>query len=94
MPNMEDAIYQLRGIDPKAKRAYTALFNSSANRELAKKVINDLIIKFRFYGAKPTLDTTQIIKNTAHREVIEYILTMASRISEDTLSDIENFINK
>lgn len=92
--NYEDLLYKTKGIDPSVKKAYVALFNSSTNKETSKKVIEDLIMRFKFYGAKPTNDTTQIIKNTAYREVIEYILTMSSRISEDTLVAIENFINK
>lgn len=90
----EDFCYKLRGIDPKAKRAYMALFNNSSNRERAKKVLDDLMIKFRFYGAKPTTDPILLAKQSAYREVIEYILTMSARVSEDTLSEIEEFINK
>lgn len=90
----EDYIYKLRGVDPDAKRAYVALFNSSTNRNTGRKVINDLMIRFRFYGAKPTTDPIALAKQAAYRELIEYILTMAARVSDDTLSEIETFINK
>lgn len=91
--NANDLIYQMRGIDPSVKRAYLALFNNGENKERAQKVLQDLIIKFKYYGAKPTTDPIQLAKNAAYREVIEYILSMAARISEDTLEDIERFIN-
>lgn len=90
----EDFVYKLRGVDPDAKRAYVALFNSSSNRNTGRKVLNDLMIKFRFYGSKPTNDPILLAKQAAYREMIEYILTMAARVSEDTLSEIETFINK
>lgn len=90
----EDYIYKLRGVDPDAKRAYVALFNSSSNRNTGRKVLNDLMIKFRFYGSKPTNDPILLAKQAAYREIIEYMLTMAARVSEDTLSEIETFINK
>lgn len=92
--NFQDFIYTARGINPEAKKAYTALFNSSKNRNQAERVLDDLMIRFKFYGAKPTTDPIQLAKNTAYREVIEYILTMAARVSGDTLSEIERFINK
>lgn len=92
--NFEDYIYKLRGVDPDAKRAYVALFNSVGNKHLARTILNDLMIKFRFYGAKPTNDPIMLAKQAAYREIIEYILTMAARVSEDTLSEIETFINK
>jgi hypothetical protein len=87
-----DYLYKLKGIDPDAKKA--SLFNSGHTRERGNKVINDLMMRFRFYGAKPTTDPVALAKQAAHREVIEYILTMAARVSEDTLSEIETFINK
>lgn len=90
----EDYVYKLRGVDPDAKRAYVALFNSTSNRNTGRKVLNDLMIKFRFYGSKPTNDPILLAKQAAYREIIEYILTMAARVSEDTLSEIETFINK
>lgn len=90
----EDYVYKLRGVDPDAKRAYVALFNSTSNRNTGRKVLNDLMIKFRFYGSKPTNDPILLAKQAAYRELIEYILTMAARVSEDTLSEIESFINK
>lgn len=90
----EDYVYKLRGVDPDAKRAYVALFNSTSNRNTGRKVLNDLMIKFRFYGSKPTNDPILLAKQAAYREIIEYILTMAARVSEDTLSEIESFINK
>lgn len=88
-----DFIYRLRGIDPKVKKAYTALFNTKESRDKGTKVIEDLMMRFRFYGAAPTNDAIQLAKNAAYREVIEYILTMSARISDDTLSTIETFIN-
>lgn len=91
--SLDDVIYQMRGINPSTKRAYVALFNGKENRDRAGKVLTDLMIKFKYYGAKPTNDPIQLAKNAAYREVIEYILTMSARISEDTLRDIEQFIN-
>jgi hypothetical protein len=88
-----DLAYRLRGINPTVKRKYVALFNSNENKERAQQVLDDLMIRFKFYGAKPTNDPIQLAKNAAYREVIEYILTMASRISDDSLEQIEKFIN-
>lgn len=90
----EDLVYKLRGINPQAKKAYTALFNSKGNKEKSIKVIEDLIMRFHFYGAKPTADPLMLARQAGHREVIEYILTMAARISSDTLQDIESLINR
>jgi len=92
--NIQDLIYKARGIDSRIKKAYTSLFNSKENKERSNKVIEDLILRFKFYGAAPTNDPIQLAKNAAYREVIEYILTMSARISEDTLGEIEKFINK
>lgn len=92
--NFADYLYKMKGIDPNAKKAYISLFNSGHTRDRGNKVINDLMMRFRFYGAKPTTDPIMLAKQAAHREVIEYILTMAARVSEDTLSEIETFINK
>lgn len=92
--NFEDFMYKARGIDPDAKKAFVALFNTANNKDKATKVLNDLMIKFRFYGAKPTTDPVVLAKQAAYREVIEYILTMAARVSSDTLSQIESFINE
>ena len=91
---LDDLIYKARGIDPATKKAYMALFNTKDHKELSKKVIDDLILKFKYYGAKPTTDPIQLDKNAAYREVIEYILTMAARITDDTLGDIQDFINR
>lgn len=91
---LEDLIYKAKGIDPAVKKAYIALFNTKEHKYLSKKVIDDLILKFKYYGAKPTNDPIQLAKNAAYREVIEYILTMAARITDDTLGDIQEFINK
>ena len=87
-------MYTAKGINPDAKRAYMALFNTDTNKERSERVLEDLMIKFHFYGAKPTTDPIMLAKQAAYREVIEYILTMAARVSEDTLSQIESFINK
>lgn len=91
---MQDFIYKMRGINPDAKKSYVALFNTSKTRHSSTKVLEDLMIKFHFYGAKPTTDPILLAKQAAYREVIEYILTMAARVSSDTLSEIEQFINK
>lgn len=91
---MQDFIYKVRGINPDAKKAFVSLFNSSNTRSRGAKVLEDLMIRFHFYGAKPTTDTILLAKQAAYREVIEYILTMAARVSDDTLSEIEQFINK
>jgi len=92
----EKVLYKLKGIDRDVKRAYQALFNSSdsSKKKIAKKVIDDLIIRFKYYGAPLTTDPIMLAKQAAYREVIEYILTMSAKISEDTLADIEKFINK
>jgi hypothetical protein len=50
-------------------------------------------MQFRFYGAKPTIDPIELAKQSARREVLEYILAMSARLSNDTLSEIEEFIN-
>lgn len=92
--SFEDFLFKAKGIDPKAKKAYLALFNSKENKNRAVTVINDLMMRFRFYGAKPTTDPIMLAKQAAYREVIEYILTMSARISNDTLSQIESFINE
>lgn len=91
--DISDLIYRARGINADIKRAYTATFNGKENRDRGRKILDDLMIRFRFYGAKPTNDPIQLAKNAAYREVIEYILTMSARISEDTLGEIEKFIN-
>lgn len=91
--DISELIYKARGIDPRVKKAYQALFNGAQNKAQSKKVISDLIVKFKYYGAAPTVDPIQLAKNAAYREVIEYILTMAARISDDTLEDIQQFIN-
>lgn len=92
--NLQDWVYKIRGINPLAKKAFVHLFNSSGNKDRADKVINDLILRFHFYGAKPTTDPILLAKQAAYREVIEYILTMAARVSDDTLSEIERVINR
>ena len=91
---VENVLYKLKGINKDTKKAYQALFNSTDKKETAKKVIDDLIMKFRYYGAPQTDNVVMLAKQAAYREVIEYILTMSSRISDDTLLDIEKFINK
>lgn len=91
---LEEMTYRLRGINPQVKKKYQALFNSTENRERAQVVLDDLMMRFKFYGAKPTTDALQLAKDAAYREVIEYILTMSARISDDTLTEIEKFINR
>lgn len=93
---IEQLLYKLKGIDRSVKKSYQALFNSSEpdRKKIAAKVIDDLIIRFKYYGAPITTDPIQLAKQAAHREVIEYILTMSARISEDTLMAVEQFINK
>lgn len=88
-----DLIYRLRGIDPELKKTYIYMFNDKENRARGSKILDDLMIRFKFYGAKPTTDPIQLAKNAAYREVIEYILTMSARVSDDTLGSIERFIN-
>lgn len=92
--NFADYMFKLKGINPDAKKAYVSLFNTTSTRQRGTKVLEDLKIRFRFYGAKPTTDPILLAKQAAYREVIEYILTMAARVSDDTLSEIEEFINK
>lgn len=92
--NFADFLYKVKGIDPQAKKAFVSLFNSTNTRERGTKVINDLMMRFRYYGTKPTTDPIMLARQAGNREVIEYILTMAARVSEDTLSEIEAFINK
>ena len=91
--DMNELIYKLRGIDSKIKQKYVILFNSKENKDRSKAVLEDLMMRFKFYGAAPTTDPIQLAKNAAYREVIEYILTMSARISDDTLEQIEKFIN-
>lgn len=91
--DISDLIYKARGIDPQIKKRYTTLFNSKENAERGKAVLDDLMVRFKFYGAAPTNDPIQLAKNAAYREVIEYILTMSARISDDTLKQVEKFIN-
>lgn len=90
---IQDLIYKARGINPKVKKTYVALFNGKENKDRGGKVIEDLMIRFKFYGATSTNDPIQLAKNAAYREVIEYILTMSARISDDTLEQVEHFIN-
>ena len=92
--NFADYMFKLKGINPDAKKAYVSLFNTTSTRQRGNRVLEDLKIRFRFYGAKPTTDPILLAKQAAYREVIEYILTMAARVSDDTLSEIEEFINK
>lgn len=91
---LEEMTYRLRGINPQVKKKYQVLFNSTENKERAQVVLDDLMMRFKFYGAKPTTDALQLAKDAAYREVIEYILTMSARISDDTLTEIEKFINR
>lgn len=92
--NLQDFIYKTKGINPEAKRAYVALLNNPKTIKQSSRIIEDLMLRFRFYGAKPTTDPILLAKQAAYREVIEYILTMAARVSNDTLLEIEQFINK
>lgn len=94
--DLENLLYKLKGIDRDVKRAYQSIFNSpdTSRKKIAKKVIDDLIMRFKYYGAPITTDPIQLAKQAAYREVIEYILTMSAKISEDTLTEIEKFINK
>lgn len=94
--DLENLLYKLKGINKSVKKAYQAVFNSSdtSHKKVSDKIIDDLIIRFKYYGAPQTTDPIQLAKQAAYREVIEYILTMSAKISEDTLSDIEKFINK
>lgn len=91
---VEDWLYRIKGMDYKTKKKYVALFNSKENKERSSAVIEDLIMRFKYYGGSQSNDPIVIAKHDAHREVIEYIMTMAARISDDTLADIEKFINK
>ena len=92
--NLEELAYRKKGIDLAVKKKYQALFNSKENKERSIAVLDDLMMRFKFYGAKPTTDPIQLAKDAAYREVIEYILTMSARISDDTLTAIESFINR
>lgn len=91
---LEEFLYKLKGIDAKTKKKYVALFNSAENKERATVVIEDLIMRFKYYGGSQSNDPIVIAKHDAHREVLEYIMTMSARISDDTLADIQKFINK
>ena len=94
--DLEQFFYKLKGINRDVKRAYQAIFNSPepSKRKVSNKVLDDLIIRFKYYGAPQTNDPILLAKQAAYREVIEYILTMSAKISEDTLTSIEQFINK
>ena len=94
--DLEQFFYKIKGINRDVKRAYQAVFNSpeSSKRKVSNKVLDDLIIRFKYYGAPQTNDPILLAKQAAYREVIEYILTLSAKISEDTLTSIEQFINK
>lgn len=92
--NLQDFVLSRRGINPDAKRSYVRLFNSKDISDSAQRVLDDLMMRFRYYGAQPTNDPIVLAKQAAYREVIEYILTMSARISKDTLLEIEKFINR
>lgn len=94
--DLEQFFYRIKGINRDVKRAYQAVFNSPevTKRKVSDKILDDLIIKFKYYGAPQTNDPIMLAKQAAYREVIEYILTMSAKISEDTLTSIEQFINK
>lgn len=89
--NFEQFLYQIKGANASVRGAYKRTFNSK-NAD-GKSILNDLIMQFRFYGAKPTIDPIELAKQSARREVIEYILAMSARLSNDTLLEIEEFIN-
>ncbi len=91
---LEELVLRARGINPESKRAYVSLFNSNPTRERGTKVIEDLLINFKYYGGKPTKDAIELATRQGHREVIEYILAMSARVSDDTLAQIEKFINR
>lgn len=84
----------MKGVNPAAKKAYRRLFNSPETKKDAQLVLDDLMIRFRFYGAIPTNDLADLAKQAMVREMIEYILTMSARMSNDALSEIEQFINR
>lgn len=94
--DLEQFFYRIKGINRDVKRAYQAVFNSpeATKRKVSDKILDDLIIKFKYYGAPQTNNPIMLAKQAAYREVIEYILTMSAKISEDTLTSIEQFINK
>lgn len=94
--DLEQFFYRIKGINRDVKRAYQAVFNNpeTTKRKISDKILDDLIIKFKYYGAPQTSDPIMLAKQAAYREVIEYILTMSAKISEDTLTSIEQFINK
>ena len=94
MLNFEQYWYKLHGASNKVRGAYKRIFNKSDDdSEDGRTVLQDLIMRFNFYGAKPTNDPVELGKQAARREVIEYILAMSARLSEDTLNQIEEFIN-
>lgn len=93
--NFEDFLYGLYGANSKIRGAYKRVFNKKhGGSEDGSVILNDLITRFRFYGAKPTNDPVELGKQAARREMIEYILAMSVRMSDDTLNEIEQFINK
>lgn len=94
MGSLEDFLFKTKGGNPTARNAYKRVFNSrNSDNSDGRIILNDLIMQFKFYGAKPTLEPIELAKQAARREVIEYILAMSARLSNDTLSEIEQFIN-
>lgn len=92
--NFEQYWYKLLGADSKVRSAYKRVFNKSqGGSEDGRAILQDLIMRFNFYGAKPTNDPVELGKQAARREIIEYILAMSAKLSEDTLNQIEEFIN-
>ena len=94
MSSFEEYLYNIFGASSGVRKAYRRVFNNT-NKESTdgKAILNDLMMKFRFYGAKQTNDPIELAKQSARREVIEYILAMSVRLSDDTLSQVEQFIN-
>jgi hypothetical protein len=92
--NFEQYWYKLHGASSKVRSAYKRVFNKShGGSEDGRTILQDLVMRFNFYGAKPTNDPVELGKQAARREIIEYILAMSAKLSEDTLNQIEEFIN-
>ncbi len=80
------------GINPSLKKSYAALF--SKKNETAQKVLDDLCTRFNYYGSPWSKDQRETDRNIGRREVVEYILKMSCRLSDETLQELEKFLNR
>lgn len=79
------------GLNPRAKKSYQSLFNRK--NASAQVVLDDLLIRFGYYGSQFDSNPTVMARKAAHKEVIDYILMMSARLGGNTIEEIEKFIN-